>query len=53
MQLGYLGAKILPSIKTLLSDILFRMSQHKNFENVLDWEITVPDWPKGGLHTHP
>ena len=33
--------------------ILFRGSEHKNRENVLNWEITVPDWPTGGLHTHP
>ena len=29
------------------------MSLHKNHENVLDWEITVPDRPTSGLYTHP
>jgi hypothetical protein len=33
-------------------DILARGSEQTNRENVLDWEVTVPDWPKGGLHTH-
>ena len=29
------------------------MSEHKNRENVLDSELTVPDWPTGGLYTQP
>jgi hypothetical protein len=27
--------------------------KHKNGKNVLDWEISVPDRPTGGLYTHP
>ena len=33
--------------------ILFRKSEHKKRENVLDWEITVPDRPTGALYSHP
>ena len=25
----------------------------KNDENILDLEMSVPDWPRGGLYTHP
>jgi hypothetical protein len=32
---------------------LFRRSEHQNRENVLAWEITVPDWPTDGLYSHP
>ena len=31
--------------------ILFKRTEHKIRENVVDWEITVPDWPSGGLYT--
>ena len=34
-------------------NILFRVKKHKNRENVLYWEISIPDWPTGGLYTHP
>ena len=33
--------------------ILFRGSEHKNQENVLDRKIIVPDRPTGGLLPHP
>ena len=36
-----------------MAHILFRGSEHKSSENVLDWEINVPDRPTGGLYSHP
>ena len=27
--------------------------KHKNGKIVLDWEVSVPDWPTDGLYTQP
>jgi hypothetical protein len=32
---------------------LFRVKKHKNGKNVPDWELSVPDWPRGGLYSLP
>ena len=40
-------------IRIVPLNILFRVKKHKNGKNVLDWEISVPDWPAGGLYTQP
>ena len=34
------------------SNILYKESEHKNRESVLNWEITVLDWSSGSLYTH-
>jgi hypothetical protein len=39
--------------KIIHNYILYRRSEHKKRENVLDWELTDPDRPAGGLYSHP
>ena len=32
---------------------MLKVKKHKNGKNVLNWVIRVPEWPTGGMYTHP